>query len=258
MRDTLKNAYSDIETASRYDSARNLPAETMTLWLAALQSSLPEPKVKKILDLGCGTGRFTAPLGQAFACSVIGVEPASAMLDIARAQHNPNVEWKQGAAESIPLENESVDLVFMSQVFHHLAEPQPALREIHRVLTAEGYLAIRNSIREHNQKLDWLRFFPAALAIEEKRLRSRLELEESVSRQSFALIAQHTIAQLFAESYEAYLEKISQRGLSALIAISDAAFQSGLQEFQAWISEQPRELQVYEPVDLFVFQKKSM
>lgn len=102
MTDTLKNAYSNIETASRYDSARNLPAETMTLWLAALQSSLPESKVKKILDLGCGTGRFTVPLGQAFACSVIGVEPASAMLDIARAQHNLNVEWKQGAAESIP------------------------------------------------------------------------------------------------------------------------------------------------------------
>jgi len=75
---------------------------------------------------------------------------------------------------------------------------------------------------------------------------------------SFEQISQRTIHQLFADSYEEYFEKVSQRGLSALIAISDEAYQIGLQEFQDWISEQPRNHRVYEPVDLFVFQKKSI
>jgi ubiquinone/menaquinone biosynthesis C-methylase UbiE len=258
MTDTVKNAYSDAETASRYDSARNLPSKTMTLWLDALKSFIPESKIRRILDLGCGTGRFTAALSKAFECSIIGVEPSSAMLNVALSQNEPNVEWRQGEAENIPLENESVDLVFMSQVFHHLTEPQKALREINRVLTAEGYLAIRNGIREHNKELDWLRFFPEALEIEEKRMRPRQELIESVGSQSFKLISQRTIHQLFADSYEEYFEKISQRGLSALIAISDEVYQIGLQAFQEWISEQPRNQRVYEPVDLFVFQKKSI
>jgi ubiquinone/menaquinone biosynthesis C-methylase UbiE len=258
MAGTMKNAYSDIGTASRYDSARNLPSKTMTLWLDALKSSIPRQEIGKILDLGCGTGRFTVSLGKAFACSVIGVEPASAMLNVALSQNGSNVEWKQGAAENIPLENEAVDLVFMSQVFHHLTAPQTALREINRVLAAAGYLAIRNSIREHNKELDWLRFFPEAIEIEEKRMPSRQELKESVSKQSFKLISQRTIYQLFADSYEEYFEKISRRGLSALIAISDEAFQLGLQKFQGWVIDQPRNLQIYEPVDLFVFQKKSL
>ena len=38
------------------------------------------------------------------------------------SQDAPDVEWKQGEAEEIPLQNEVVDLVFMSQVFHHLVK----------------------------------------------------------------------------------------------------------------------------------------
>lgn len=92
----MKNAYSKIETANRYDSARSLPSQTKTQWLDALRSSIPEQQIRKILDLGCGTGRFTAALGKAFECSVVGVEPSRAMLGIAMSQSEPNVEWKQG------------------------------------------------------------------------------------------------------------------------------------------------------------------
>jgi ubiquinone/menaquinone biosynthesis C-methylase UbiE len=253
----MKNAYSKIETANRYDSARNLPSETKTLWLDALKSSIPEREIRKILDLGCGTGRFTAALGKAFECSVIGIEPSAAMLSVAISQDEPNVEWKQGQAENIPLENQSVDLVFMSQVFHHLIEPQQALREINRVLISAGYLAIRNGTREHNKSLEWLQFFPESLEIENKRMLSRQELNELVCGESFELISQRTIYQFFADSYEEYFEKISRRGLSALIMISDEAFQSGLQRFQNWVRGQPQSLPVYEPVDLFVFQKRA-
>jgi ubiquinone/menaquinone biosynthesis C-methylase UbiE len=253
---SMNNAYSEIDTANRYDSARSLPAQTQTVWLDALKSCIPKQEIRKILDLGCGTGRFTAGLGKTFECSVIGVEPSSAMLKVAMSQNAPNVEWKQGQAENIPLENQVVDLVFMSQVFHHLVQPEQALREINRVLTSAGYVAIRNGTREYNKELAWLRFFPEALEIEDKRTPSQQELKESVCGGSFELISQRTIYQVFAASYDEYFEKVSRRGLSALIVISDEAFQSGLQRFENWVRGQPRSQPVYEPVDLFVFQKK--
>jgi len=255
---SMENAYSKIETANRYDSARSLPSQTKTLWLDALKSSIPEQEIRKILDLGCGTGRFTVALGKAFECSVIGIEPSSAMLGVAMSQSELHVEWKQGQAENIPLENGVVDLVFMSQVFHHLVEPQQALREINRVLTSAGYLAIRNGTREYNKELAWLRFFPEALEIKDKRTPSQQELKESVCDRFFELISQRTIYQLFAASYDEYFEKVSQRGLSALIVINDEAFQSGLQRFQNCVRGQPRSQPVYEPVDLFVFQKRPL
>ena len=255
---SMKNAYNEVDAANRYDLARSLPAQTKTLWLEALTSSIPQQEIKNILDLGCGTGRFTAALGEAFRCPVVGVEPSAAMLDVARSHSEPHVHWKQGQAENIPLESQAVDLVYMSQVFHHLTEPQRALQEIGRVLTPAGYLAIRNGTREHNRDLAWLKFFPEAFDIEEKRTPSKQELKESVCNQAFVMISQHTIYQLFASSYEEYFEKISQRGLSALIAITDEAFQNGVQRFHDWVRLQPRDHPVYEPVDLFTFQKQSI
>ena len=226
---STKNAYSEIETANR-DVARKLPSQTQ--WLEALRTSLPKHAITKVLDLGCGTGRFTTGLGKTFDCPVIGVEPSSAMLGIAMSQDASNVEWKQGEAEKIPLQDEVVDLVFMSQVFHHLARPEQALGEINRVLTPAGYLAIRNGTREHNKDLTWLRFFPGAREIEDQRTPSKQELEESVCGEFFELVSHQTINQIFAASYDEYFEKISQRGLSALIMIGDETFQSGLQRFQ--------------------------
>lgn len=253
----MKNAYETTDAARRYDSARDLPTQTKTLWLEALKAGVPAREVASILDLGCGTGRFTAALGEAFGCAVVGVEPSAAMLDVARSRGESHVEWKQGGAEDIPLESGAVDLVFMSQVFHHVADPGRALREIGRVLTPAGHLAVRNGVREQIRELEWLKCFPEALEIEERRTPSRQELTETVCARSFDLISSSTVRQLFAASYEEYFEKISRRGLSALIVIGDEAFEHGLERLRRFVSLQPRDTPVYEPVDLFVFRKKT-
>lgn len=251
----MKNAYSEKAAAARYNSARALPADTKTLWLEALSGVIPKERIKKVLDLGCGTGRFTAALSQHFNCDVIGIEPSAAMLNIARSQPAARVEWKQAAAEKLPLANESVDLVFMSQVFHHLVKPDQAFDEIHRVLNGTGYLAIRNGVREESNKLPWLEFFPEARAIEEVRTPLRSKLIEAVTAQPFGLLCERVIQQRFASSPEEYVEKIGQRGLSALIGISDDAFRTGLANLRHWAARQPPNTAVYEPVDLFIFQK---
>jgi len=173
----MTNVYADPEAANRYNAARHLPEETKAFWMDSLKAVLPQAPVGRCLDLGCGTGRFTAVLAQAFACPVVGVEPSEAMLAVARAEAIPDVEWKQGTAEEIPLENGSVGLVFMSQVFHHLNQPQEALWEVNRVLTPGGCLVIRNGTQENNEETEWLHCFPKALEIDRKRILTRRALE---------------------------------------------------------------------------------
>src|SRR5262249_11233928 len=147
----MSNPFGTQEAADRYDLARSLPADTISLWMDTLRSHVPRGEVRRILDLGCGTGRFTGSLGRMFACPVVGVEPSTSMLETALSRQEEGVEWRQGHAEEIPLGDAVVDLVFMSQVFHHLGEPRRALQEIARVLTPAGYLAIRNATRESNR-----------------------------------------------------------------------------------------------------------
>jgi ubiquinone/menaquinone biosynthesis C-methylase UbiE len=255
----MSNPFNNPDVAARYNLARQMPQQTIAVWLDRLESAISAFNFhpRYILDLGCGTGRFTPALGKTFNCRVYGIEPSEAMLDVAKALDDKSVDWKVGTAEDIPLGNESVDLVFISQVFHHLIDPVRAIQETWRVLTRTGFLAVRNSTRENNAQIEWLKFFPEALAIEDKRIPSQQELEDVVCRCQFRLMRRETVEQYFAASYNEYLEKIGLRGLSSLLMISDAAFESGLQRFKEWVSSQPLDRAVKEPVDLFVFRKVS-
>jgi ubiquinone/menaquinone biosynthesis C-methylase UbiE len=250
----MSQTYTKEDAAKRYDSARALPAEALALAMETLQISLPLKRVKSILDLGAGTGRFSQPLQETFHCPVIAVEPSDAMLAQGKSRRFDNIEWRQGSAENIPLGANSVDLVWMCQVFHHLEDPARAFQEIWRVLAPRGCLAIRNGTLENEVEIEWSRCFPEAQQMDRDRLPSQQDIVNVVCSQGFESVAVQTIYQLFAASYTEYYEKISQRGLSSLISISDEAFFAGLKRLKEWVAEQPAEQAVYEPVDLFIFQ----
>jgi len=126
--DTMTRTYENRDVAKRYDSARALPEQTTQQWMAELKALLPLGRVETVLDLGCGTGRFTAALQSTLDCLVIGVDPSAEMLDQARARGLPGIEWRQGPAERIPLVDGAADLVWMSQVYHHLEGPESVFR----------------------------------------------------------------------------------------------------------------------------------
>jgi SAM-dependent methyltransferase len=98
-----------------------------------------------VVDLGAGTGKFTPRLVQTGA-RVIAVEPVDSMR--ARlAATLPDVEALAGTAQSIPLEDASVDAVVCAQSFHWFAS-RAALDEIHRVLKPGGRLGLVWNLRD--------------------------------------------------------------------------------------------------------------
>jgi SAM-dependent methyltransferase len=96
---------------------------------------------ERVLDLGCGAGRFVAALRDAGA-EPVGVEIAQAALDRAAA-NAPGADLRLLAADgSIPLEHGSVDLVWCSEVLEHVADGDHLLQEARRVLRGEGRLLV--------------------------------------------------------------------------------------------------------------------
>jgi ubiquinone/menaquinone biosynthesis C-methylase UbiE len=251
----MSQTYKKQDVAERYDAARALPAEAFTLAMETLRNLLPLKPIQRVLDLGAGTGRFTKSLQETFLCPVIAVDPSEAMLAQGKSRpSDAHIEWHQGSAENIPLRTNSVDLVWMCQVFHHLESPSLAFQEIRRVLRPGGRLAIRNGTQENELEIEWSHCFPEAQQIDHERLPTRQDIIHTVCGQGFESIAMQTVYQRFASSYTEYYEKISQRGLSALISISDEAFTTGLTRLKRWAAEKPVEQAVFEPVDLFIFQ----
>ena len=92
-----------------------------------------------VLDLAAGTGKLTRLLAQ-LSPDVVAVEPVDAMRE-RLVETLPGVTALAGTAESIPLEDESVDAVTVGQAFHWF-DGDAALAEIHRVLRPEGLLAL--------------------------------------------------------------------------------------------------------------------
>jgi ubiquinone/menaquinone biosynthesis C-methylase UbiE len=93
----------------------------------------------KIVDIASGPGYVAAAAAHRGA-SVIGVDFSSAMIAAARAR-NPDIEFREGDAEQLPLSDDSFDAAVMNFGILHLARPDQALVQACRVLRAGGRFA---------------------------------------------------------------------------------------------------------------------
>jgi 2-polyprenyl-6-hydroxyphenyl methylase/3-demethylubiquinone-9 3-methyltransferase len=96
---------------------------------------------ERVLDLGCGAGRFLAALEQAGA-EPVGVEIAAEALERAR-RNVPGAELALLEPDgSLPLAHHSVDVVWCSEVLEHVADAGQLLHEARRVLRPGGRLLV--------------------------------------------------------------------------------------------------------------------
>ena len=98
---------------------------------------------RRVGDLGAGIGHVALPLAER-GFDVIAIEPAQAMLERLRAQargRRLKVRAIHAAAEALPLEDASLDLVVVADALHFL-DAELVAREIARVLAPKGALAI--------------------------------------------------------------------------------------------------------------------
>lgn len=93
-----------------------------------------------ILDLGCGTGYFSARLRKHYPrAQVIGLDLAQGMVRYAKAQHGEHIkDWLTGDAEQLPLADNSVDLIYSSLVVQWCQQPKKLWAELARVLKPGG------------------------------------------------------------------------------------------------------------------------
>ena len=251
----MSKIYENEKSAESYDTARALPEHAISTLLNALRENTPVEHICSVLDLGGGTGRISPLLHTLYNCPVYTLDPSIEMLKKGVARNKDSIHWIRSVAESIPLKSTSVDCVFMSNVYHHLEDPDAAISEIFRVLTSEGNLIIRNGTRETDSEIEWLKFFPEAIEFDKNRIPRKQDIIDFTASNGFRCTGCIVVYQQFALSYLEYYRKISRRGLSSLLTISDEAFNSGCQRFREWANTQPPDTPVFEPIDYFFFVK---
>lgn len=155
---------------TRWDQLR-IDAFGEAFHLEALTALLPRKWV--VADIGTGTGYLLPVLAARFE-RVIAVEPAGAMLDVARNRPElkmaANVEFRDGSLERLPLQAAEVDLAIASLVLHHVPRPAGALSELRRIVRPSGRLLVieqreHGSDEFHERMGDyWRGFDPEALS----------------------------------------------------------------------------------------------
>jgi ubiquinone/menaquinone biosynthesis C-methylase UbiE len=117
----------------------------------------------RVLDVGCGEGRFAAELAGAGA-AVVGLDVAEEPLRRGRLRH-PELDLRLVEGEgSWPLPDAAFDLVWAGEVIEHVADTAAWLSEVRRVLGSGGSLLLSTPAHE---RLTLLRLALSGRAFEE-------------------------------------------------------------------------------------------
>lgn len=141
-------------------------------WKSLAEALLRLMPPMTIADVGAGDGSFSLLLAQN-ATKVIAVDASAKMIEFARDQarrhHIKNVDYRLGDMEELPIDDESVDLVFFSQSLHHALHPDRAVSEAARILRPGGRIAVLDLAKHRFEEAremyadEWLGFSEAEL-----------------------------------------------------------------------------------------------
>ncbi|HBC0466389.1 TPA: methyltransferase domain-containing protein [Legionella pneumophila] len=118
--------------ANRYDSWFDTHSAVFQSELESLKKVVPQSG--EGLDVGVGSGRFSAALGVNR-----GIDPSIKLRHLASSR---GINVYEGVAESLPFQNEQFDFVLFNTVLCYLDLPLMALLEAKRVLKPNGKLII--------------------------------------------------------------------------------------------------------------------
>jgi len=103
--------------------------------------------LRRVADLGCGTGQFAGRVAKAWPLvTVTGLDTYEGHLDVAResfpATDHPNLEFVQGDARDTGWDADQFDAVAIRHVLHALPDVEVLLAETMRILRPGGLLYV--------------------------------------------------------------------------------------------------------------------
>jgi ubiquinone/menaquinone biosynthesis C-methylase UbiE len=215
--------------AKRYDELR--PAGETWTELADLTLATLGP-ARRLLDVGCGTGRFAAHAAERLGARVWGVDPSPDMLLHARARRVRGAGWKLASAERLPFKDGWFDAVHAHLVLHLVDDLPAALTEMARVLAPGGRCAVVTFRPEHFQRFHLNAYFPSVRRIDEARFPPPVRIAEMLAASGLEQVEVRPVAQRLALDPAQVLDRVRGRYISTLHLIPDDEYRSGVERLE--------------------------
>jgi ubiquinone/menaquinone biosynthesis C-methylase UbiE len=150
----LVDGYPDIESVSTEWFSNSLSRDTtqrvrVEKVLAYLERLIGVESGARLAVVGCGPHPEAVKILIERGFRAVGIEPVEGYVEAARDYLGDDADVRQGSAESLPLEDESQDVVFLESVLEHVDSPIVSLREAYRVLEPGGvaFVVTTNRLR---------------------------------------------------------------------------------------------------------------
>lgn len=191
---------------------------------------------RRLIDVGCGTGRFASLAADRLGARVWGVDTNEAMLEQAKTHAGGKLAFRRAAAERLPFKEGWFDAGHMHLVLHLLADPAAALTELARVLGAGARLVIVTFDPDHFRRFYLNPYFPSIEAIDAERFALPQTTEAQLEAAGFEPVTLERIERSFTVPAADVLERVRGRYISTLSLIPADEYATGLERLEADIA----------------------
>jgi ubiquinone/menaquinone biosynthesis C-methylase UbiE len=183
----------------------------------------------RLLDVGCGTGRFARFAADRLGARVWGVDVSEEML--AQARNVPGGErigWKRASAERLPFRRGWFDAAHMHLVLHLLDDRAAAYHELARVLGPGGRAALVTFTPSHFDAFHLNPWFPSIAAIDNERFPDPAEVAAGLEDAGLGGVAVEELHQSVELEPADVLERVRGRYISTLHLLDEDEYREGL------------------------------
>jgi ubiquinone/menaquinone biosynthesis C-methylase UbiE len=212
--------------AATYDEVRPLDDNWWEVY--ALAERLGDLRGRRVLDVGCGTGRLSVALAERAGARVWGVDASPEMLEQATAKAPRGVAFKHARAEALPFKEHWFERVVFWLVIH-LVDRASALHEAHRVLMPGGRIVVVTFDESHFGAY-WLnRYLPSMEAIDRARFPTRAALVRELVAAGFGAVETTRLDQRASLTREQALRRMRAGHISTFDLLDAAERVGGLE-----------------------------
>jgi ubiquinone/menaquinone biosynthesis C-methylase UbiE len=240
------------EYADAFDAHRMMSQATESEWVERVAGLMPTPSGAgvRLLDVGCGTGRFSIPFARRFpGATIVGIDSSRAMLRACAAKIS------EGRLRNVALEEcdflrwsvaSEFDILFMSEVVHLFGEIRCPAQAAYQALAPGGDLLIRATCRDQLLRQEWHRYFPSSLALDSSRHRSQCELLAALTEAGFTGIVAEEVDESRWLSAPDYIRMHEEKAFSLHHLLPPAELARGLAVMKGELAGETRVAQVLE------------
>lgn len=215
----------DFDRRARiYDTLRPVDAAWRDRFAALVE--LGDLRGRRVLDVGCGTGRLAVALAVEAHAKVWGIDESEEMVAVARETVPAGIGIRRGTAERLPFRDAWFDRVTMSLVVHLVDRPS-SFAEARRVVSADGRIAIATFHPDHFASY-WLNgLFPSIREIDEARFPTPAALQRELAEAGFPRFETKRLTAEVTLSRDDALARIRGRHISTFDLLPAAEVEEG-------------------------------